>query len=169
MYRQSVKKLVKWQYLLHMSSQYSELQPTSSWDRFRSLQHPCKFQRVSHLGFITAQTSLNGRQPNFARCLAISCAGILYIHFLGLLPPNGILPGAKFTCVQVFHSPILTALLHGTWAVGVIRSLRYGTSNGITELLQRAPPIFGTAAITLGIGLHSSSFLVLPWCWSFIS
>ena len=35
---------------------------------------------------------------NFARCLAVSCAGsALYIHFRGLLPPNGILPVAKCT------------------------------------------------------------------------
>jgi len=58
---------------------------------------PSKFQRVSRLGLVTAPTSLNGRQPNFARCLAVSCAGILCIHFWGPLPPNGILPGAKFT------------------------------------------------------------------------
>jgi len=31
------KKLVKQQYLLHMSSQYGELRPTSGWDRFVSL------------------------------------------------------------------------------------------------------------------------------------
>jgi len=30
--------------------------------------------------------------------------------------------------------------------------------NGITELLQRAPPIFGSVAIALGIGPHSSFF-----------
>ena len=30
-------------------------------------------------------------------CLAISWAGALYIHLWGLLPHNGILPGAKFT------------------------------------------------------------------------
>ena len=34
---------------------------------------------------------------NCARCLAISWAGTLYIHFQGRLPPNVILPGAKFT------------------------------------------------------------------------
>ena len=33
-----------------------------------------------------------------------------------------------------------------------------GTRNGITELPQRAPPIFDRAAITLGIGPHSSFF-----------
>jgi len=34
------KKLVKQQYLPHMSWQYGELRPTSRWDRFVSLGHP---------------------------------------------------------------------------------------------------------------------------------
>jgi len=80
-----------------MSSQYGELRTTSSWERFGCLGHLSKFQRVSHLGFVTAATSLNGSQPNFARCLAVSWAGTLYIHFWRLLPRNRILPGAKFT------------------------------------------------------------------------
>jgi len=58
---------------------------------------PANFKWVSRLGFVTAATSLSGSQPNFAQCLAISWAGTLYIHFPGLLPRNGILPGAKFT------------------------------------------------------------------------
>jgi len=32
-----------------------------------------------------------------ARCLAVSCAATLYIHSRGLLPPDRILLGAKFT------------------------------------------------------------------------
>jgi len=60
-------------------------------------------------------------------------------------------------CVQVLRSPILAALMHGTRAVGVSESLWHRTRNGITELSQRAPPIFIRAAITLGIGPHSSS------------
>ena len=36
------------------------------------------------------------------------------------------------------------------------QTLRRGTRNGIMELSQRAQPIFGWAAITLGIGPHSS-------------
>jgi len=59
-------------------------------------------------------------------------------------------------CVQVLHSLILVALLHGTPAAGVSQILWCGTRNGITELTQKAPPIFGWAAITLGIGPHSS-------------
>jgi len=65
-YRQSEKNLVKQQYLLHMVPQYGELQPTSGWDRSGSLGHPCKFQRVSRLGSVTARHSCIGRQPNFA-------------------------------------------------------------------------------------------------------
>jgi len=59
------KRLVKQQYLLHMSSQYGELKSTNGWDRFGSLWHPCKFQLVSRLGSLTARHSRIGRQPNF--------------------------------------------------------------------------------------------------------
>jgi len=59
--------------------------------------HPSKFQRVSRLRFPTAPTSLNGSQPNFARCFAVSWVATLYIHFRGILPPNGILLDASFT------------------------------------------------------------------------
>ena len=54
---------------------------------------------------------------------------------------------------------VLAALLHGTLAVGVSETLRRGTRNGITELSQRAPPIFGRAANTLGTGPHITFFL----------
>jgi len=90
------KNLLTQQYFLHMSSQYDELRPTDGWDRLMSLGHPSKFQRVSRLGFVTAP-SLNGGQPNFARCLAVSWASTLYMDFRRLLPRDGILPGAKFT------------------------------------------------------------------------
>jgi len=66
MYRQSEKKPVKQQYLLQMSLQYGELQPTNGSDLLASLGHPCKFQRVSRLGSVVARQSSSGRQPNFA-------------------------------------------------------------------------------------------------------
>jgi len=68
---------------------------------------PSKFQRVSCLAFVTAATSLTGSQPNFARCLAVSCAGTLYILFGWLLPPDGILPGAKFTLRRSLALPYI--------------------------------------------------------------
>ena len=60
------KKLVKQQYLLHMTLQCGELWHTSGWDHFVSLGHPCKFQRVSRLGRVSARHSSIGHQPNFA-------------------------------------------------------------------------------------------------------
>ena len=81
------KKIVKQQYVLHMSSQYGELRSTSDWDRSGSLRHPCKFQRVSRLGSVPA---------------------------------------------------------------------RHWASAKLCGVEQRAPPMFGRATITLGIGPHSS-------------
>jgi len=54
------KNLVKQQYLLHMFPQYGELRPTSGWDWSGSLGHPCKFQRVSHLGALLHDTPVLG-------------------------------------------------------------------------------------------------------------
>jgi len=34
-----------------------------------------------YIGFVAAPMSLSGGQPNFARCLAVSWAGTLCIHF----------------------------------------------------------------------------------------
>jgi len=60
------KKLVKQQYLLQMSLQYSELRPTNGWDRLAGLGYLIIFQRVSRLGSVNARQSSSGRQPNFA-------------------------------------------------------------------------------------------------------
>jgi len=55
----------------------------------------------------------------------------------------------------------MAALLQGTPAAGVRQTLRHGTRNRITELSQMVPPIFGRAAITLGIGPHTSFYLFI--------
>ena len=55
------KKLVKEQCLPHTHSRHGELRPTSGWDLLASLRHPCKFQRVSRLGSVTARYSSTGR------------------------------------------------------------------------------------------------------------
>jgi len=133
------KKLVKWPYLLHMSLQYGEPQPSNGWDQFRSLGHPSKFQRVSRLGFVTALTSLNGGQPNLARCSAVSCTGILYVHFGGGVSCIGIITARHSSSRRQPNF----ALWYTEW--------NYGIS-------QRAQPIFGWAAITLGSGPRCSYF-----------
>jgi len=119
------KRLIKQQYLLHMSPQYGGLQPTSGWHRSGSLGHPRKFQRVSRLGSVTAATSLNRSQPNFAQCLAISWAGTLHIHFRGSCPVTEFCQVQSSLCIlKVLRSHILVVLLHRTWAVGASQSLR---------------------------------------------
>ena len=40
--------------------------PTNGWDRFGSLGHPCKFQRVSRLGSVFVRHCSSERQPYFA-------------------------------------------------------------------------------------------------------
>jgi len=107
-----------------------------------------------------ANQTLHGvwSSPGLVHCIYI---------FGGSCPLTEFCPMQNSLCVEVLRSPILAALLHGTPAAGVIQTLRRGTRNGITELSQRAPPIFGTADITLGIGPHSSlklSYLpLLQW------
>ena len=85
----------------------------------------------------------------------------IYIHFRGLLPLTEFCPVQYSLYVQVLRSSVLAALLHDTPAAGVSQTLPCGTRNGITELSQRAPPIFGQAAITLGIDPHCSCSSVL--------
>ena len=60
------KKLIEQRYVLHMFPQYGEFRPTNGRYPSGSLMHPCKFQRLSRLGSVTARHSSSGRQPNFA-------------------------------------------------------------------------------------------------------
>jgi len=60
------KKVVKQQYLVRMSSQldnFSSLMAEIDW---RVSRTPANFNGFFCLGFVTASTTLNGGQPNFA-------------------------------------------------------------------------------------------------------
>jgi len=146
-------KFIKQQYLLHMFLQYGELRPTNGWDLLASLEHPSKFQRVSRLAFVTAPTSLNGGQQNFAGCLAVSWAGTLYIGlytFWGSCPVTEFCLLQNSLCVQVLRSPILAALLRGTRAAAVSQTLWRGTRNfcrGRHLYSARRPSRWGSAHI----------------------
>ena len=97
-----------------MSSQYGELQPTNSWDQSVSFGHPSKFQRVSHPGFVTAPTLLNGGQQNFAQCLAISWACTLYIYiFRGSCCLTEFRHVQNSPCVQVFENRLAFGKVRG--------------------------------------------------------
>ena len=84
--------------------------------------------------------------------------GLLHYIYIcrGSCPLTEIYQVQKSRYVQVLRSPILAALLQGPPAADVDQTLWRGKRNEITELLQRAQPIFGWMAITLGIGPHSS-------------
>ena len=61
---------------------------------------PGNFNGFRILTSLLHQHRSKGGQPNFARRFFISWAGTQYLHFGGLVPPNRILPGAKFTLCQ---------------------------------------------------------------------
>jgi len=81
--------------------------------------------------------------PGLAHCINI---------FGGSCPLTEFCTRQNSLYVQVLRSPILAALLHGTPAADLSQTLRRRTVNGITGLSQTAPPVFGRAAIMLGIG-----------------
>jgi len=176
MYWQSEKNLVKQQYLLHMSSQYGELSLLMAEIGSGVWGSPSKFQRVSRLGFVTEAKSVNGGQPNFAWCLAISWAGTLCVHFCHLLSLSGFLPAVIFSLRPTLAfscTGIVTA-----WNLSSGREPNCGVVQGM-ELRNFRSFSFSTegatyiprAAITLGIGPHSSWLMCscgkwLHWHWS---
>jgi len=110
---------------------------------------PSNFQQVSRFGFVTAATSLKGVNQTLSDvCPSPGLVHYIYI-FGGSCPLTAFCHVQNSLCVQVLRSPILAALLHSTPAVGVSQTLRRGTRNGITDVLQRAPPIFDRAAINV--------------------
>jgi len=134
-----------------MSSEYGLLRPTNGWDRFSSLGHPNKFQRVSRLRFVILHRR-RSTEANQTLHNVWPSPGLVHCIFGGSCPLTEFCQVHNSLCVQVLRSPIFAALLHATRAAGVSHSLRRGTRNGIAKLSQRAAPIFGRAAITLGIG-----------------
>ena len=97
--------------------------------------HPCKFQRVSHLGSVTARHSSSGRQPNFAafnrgrhRYLAGRPSRWALAHILVCLwscPEIVVLMSSMIvkvisvlTCQVVWVRQSLPSLCHGTlWSI----------------------------------------------------
>ena len=84
---------------------------------------------------------------------------ILYIQFLGLLSPNGILPGAKFTLRPSFAFSYIGSITARHSGSGREPNFASWYKNRITKLsllviFKRTTYIPGTA-ITLGIGAHS--------------
>jgi len=85
----------------------------------REFGHPSKFQRVSHLGIVTAPTSLSGGQLNFARCLAVL---VHYIYVIG-----GSCPLVQFCYVlwSKGHQPNFAAFSRGRHLYSAVRPSRW--------------------------------------------
>ena len=109
-----IGKIVKQQYLLHMSSRYGELRRTSGWDRLVSLEHH------NFNGFCVLASLLQQRHwPEANQTLHTN------IYFFGdscLLTQFCSVHNSR--CVRVFRS-ILAALLHCIRAVGISQTLWY--------------------------------------------
>jgi len=134
-----------------MSPQYGELRPINglpvsgtpaNFDGFRVLPSLLQRHRSSE-----ANQTLHDVWP--------SPWLLHYIYILGALAPDRILPSAKFTLRPSLVFSYISSVTARHSSSGVSQTLRRGTKNGITELSQRAPPIFGRVAVTLGIGPHS--------------
>ena len=142
------KKFVKQQYLLQTSPQYGKFWPTDGWDWFRSLEHPSKFQRVSRSWFHYCSDVAHWRPTKLYTMFGRLLGWYTIYTFSGAFASWRNIAMCKIHLVsQVLHSPIFAALLHSTAAA---RSAK------VCRIEQREPPIFGRAAITLGIGPHSS-------------
>jgi len=129
------KKLVKHQYLLNVLSQYGKLRSTNSWDWFRSFGAPRQISAFRVLASLLHwPRSLEVKQTLHDVWPSPGLVHYIYI-FWGSCPLIEFCQLQNSLCVQVFRSPILVALLHGTRAVGISQTLRHGARNGIKELL----------------------------------
>jgi len=61
------KRLVKQQYLLHMSTQYGELRPTNGWDQLAGLGHPSYFNGYRVLAALLHGTLVVGVSQTLRR------------------------------------------------------------------------------------------------------
>jgi len=123
MYRQS-KKRIKQQYISstcrHNMVNFGPLAAEIGWQVWGT---PANFNGFRVLASLLRRRRSTEVNQNFARCLAVSWPGTLYIHFRGLLPVTEFCQVQYSLCIQVLRSPIVAALLHGTRAVNIIPTL----------------------------------------------
>jgi len=129
------KQLVKQQYLLQMSSQYSELRPNGS-DRFGCLRNPQQTSTGS-ASCLRYCRDVAHRGPTKLCTMFGHLLGwyTIIIHFEGSCSLREFCHLQSSLCVQVVRSPILATLLQCTWVVGVSKTLRRWTE-GATYMRQ---------------------------------
>ena len=121
-----------------------------------SLGHSSKFQPVSRLGFITAPMSHSGGQQNFARCLAISWAGTLYIHSFASCKIHF----ASKSCVLLYCQRYCTAVEQRPSAklCGVVQGMELGNFGKRRHLYSAGRPSRWASAhilvVTFNVGYN---------------
>jgi len=142
-----------------MSPEYGELRPTSGWDRFISLGHPCKFQRLSRLGSVTARLSSSERPPNFA---ALWTEAATYVrqgeNHVGHWPTFLVFVAIIWRCSWVILAE-LTNSLYGVF-ISIVLIPECNKVNVTTELLN-VKYNFVTVSV---LDLADIVFLVLRLC-----
>jgi len=118
------------QYLLHMSSQYGELGPLAAEIDWRVVWGtPANFNGFRVLAsLLQRHRSTEANQTLLDVWPSPGLVDCLYIF-------GSCCPVAEFCQVQVLHSPISGALLHGTRAVGASQTLRH-SAHGATYIQQ---------------------------------
>ena len=105
----TVGKIVKQQYLLHKSSQYGEVRPTSGWDQLKSSGHPSKFQRFRVLASLLHRRRLTEANQTL-HDVWLSPGLVHYIHiFGGTCLLTEFCQVQNLLCAEVLRSPILAA------------------------------------------------------------
>jgi len=111
------KKIVKWQYLLHMSSQYAELRPINDWDLLASFNG---FRVLASLLHRRHSTDVNQTLHDVWPSPAL----VHYTYIFGAsCPLTEFCPLQNSLCVQILRCPILAALMHSTQALGISQTL----------------------------------------------
>jgi len=158
------KKVVKQQYLFHMSSQYGELWPTNGWDCWRVWGTPANFNGFRVLALLLhRRRSTEVNQTLHDVWLSPGLVHYIYI-FGGSYPTEEFCQVHNSLCVQVLRSPILAALLHALEQYASAKLC--GVEKQQEKLLRTArrffhfsTPVFSRAAMTWYFRTVSSSLI----------
>ena len=151
MYRQSEKNLLNSNISSTCANNMANFGLLAATFLLAGLGHPSKFQQ-GFASWLRYCSEVVHRRPT-KLCTMFGPLLVCYIiyRFSAAFVPDGISPSAKFTLRSSLAFSYIGSVTAQHYSSGVSQTLRRGTRNGITELSQRAPLIFGWAAITLGI------------------
>jgi len=135
-----------------MSSQYGELQPTNSWDRFWEFGAPQQIS-TSFAPWCHYCTDVAHRRPTKLCTMFGHLLGSYTIQALS----GALGPWRNSATCKIHFAFKACILLYWLQQCASAKLCGHGTRNGITELLQRAPPIFSAGRPSRWASAHISS------------